>query len=361
MGSNRFGNLFQITTWGESHGKAIGVVIDGCPAGLPLTEEEINLALALRKPGRNRYTTPRAEGDRAEIFSGLFEGKTTGAPISIVIFNHDADPSKYAPIKHLLRPGHANYTYLEKYGIFDYRGGGRASARETACRVAAGAVASRYLSHFGIEVVAYIKEIGGVSSDHVPDREAVEACPLFCGDGAASTLMMKQIERAQTEGDSLGGIIECVALNLPVGLGDPVYEKLEANLAKAMLSIPASKGIEFGAGFTAARMRGSEHNDLFTAGPDGTITTQTNHAGGTLGGISTGEPLLFRVAFKPPSSIKKAQETLDLNGAPAKIELPEGSRHDPCVAIRAVPVVSAMAALVLADAHLQNRTSVISP
>lgn len=359
MAANSFGTIFKITTWGESHGKAIGVVIDGCPAGLKIHESEINAALALRSPGKTPYTSPRNESDQAEILSGIFEGKTTGAPICILIPNKDVDSSKYEPIKDLLRPGHANYTYLEKYGIFDYRGGGRSSARETAARVAAGAVAKKFLKHHKIELLAYMKQIGSVEttiSMNPPEemRTLVYQSPLFCPDQVAAAAMSALIEKAKSEGDSLGGIVEFIALSLPPGLGDPVYEKLEANLAHAMMSLPATKGFEMGSGFRAAAMRGSEHNDLFTF-ESGKVATVTNHAGGTLGGISTGMPLIGRVAFKPTSSIMKPQKTLSLSKEEATFNLPKGSRHDPCVAIRAVPIVEAMAALVLADALLLNR------
>lgn len=361
MASNSFGTLFRITTWGESHGKAIGVVIDGCPAGLAISEEEINADLAQRAGGRNPYVTPRSEKDQAHIYSGVFEGKTTGAPISLIIFNKDADSSKYEPIKDLLRPGHANFTYLEKYGIFDYRGGGRASARETACRVAAGAVAKKLLAHYGIEIIAYIKEIGGITATQpkydASLREAIYQSPLFCPDNEATQEMIQALEKAKQEGDSLGGIIETVALNLPIGLGDPVYEKLESNLAKAMLTLPATKGFEIGSGFLAARMKGSEHNDAFFLNQKGHISTQTNFAGGTLGGISTGLPLIARIAFKPTSSIQKAQKTVNVHKETKEFLLPVGSRHDPCVTIRAVPIVEAMMALVVADAELMHRSS----
>jgi len=359
MGSNSFGNIFKITTWGESHGKAIGVVIDGCPAGLEIDDSEINAALALRAPGRNPYTSPRTEPDRAEILSGVFEGKTTGAPICIIIPNKDADSSKYEPIKDLLRPGHANYTYLEKYGIFDYRGGGRSSARETAARVAAGAVAKKFLESNGIQLMAYLKQIGNVEAVIVESnfeliRTQIYQSPVFCPDAKATSAMTALIENAKGEGDSLGGIVEFIALSVPAGLGDPVYEKLEANLAHAMMSLPASKGFEIGSGFQSVLMKGSEHNDRFTK-ESGKVQTRTNHAGGTLGGISTGMPMIGRVAFKPTSSIMKSQETLNISGEQASFQLPVGSRHDPCVAIRAVPVVEAMAALVLVDAILLNR------
>ena len=344
MGSNTFGTHFRVTTWGESHGEAIGAVIDGCPAGLPLTEHDINLELDRRRGGQSPYTTPRAEPDRAEILSGVFEGVTTGAPISLLIRNRDADPSKYEATKHLLRPGHANYTYLEKYGVFDYRGGGRASARETAARVAAGAVAKKLLAREGIVPKAYISELGGIPITTIDQDPNLS--PLFCPDSRAEAEMIAAIEEAKAEGDSLGGIVACTVPEMPTGLGEPIFEKLEAQLAHAMLTIPATKGFEIGAGFEAARMRGSEHNDLFCS-EGGKIRTRTNHAGGVLGGISNGMPLTFRVAFKPPSSLPRPQETVDLEGNPALYEQPPGSRHDPCVAIRAVPVVEAMTALTL--------------
>jgi len=363
MGSNTFGQLFRMTTWGESHGKGIGVVIDGCPAGLALSEKEINEELEKRQPGKTPYTSPRGEKDEAVIYSGVFEGKTTGAPLSIIIHNKDADSSKYEPIKKLLRPGHANFTYLEKYGIFDYRGGGRSSARETACRVAAGAVAKKILTHFNIQLAAYIREIGGITIEE-PDisnlkkiQEKTYASPIFCPDENKGAAMMKAILKAKEEKDSLGGVIECAATSLPIGLGDPVYEKLEANLAKAMMTLPATKGFEVGSGFASARMKGSEHNDAFITDDTGNIKTETNYAGGTLGGISTGMPLLFRVAFKPTSSIEKKQKTVDTEGKAKDFELPKGSRHDPCVTIRAVPIVEAMAAIVLTDALLINRSA----
>ncbi len=358
MSSNSFGRLFKFTTFGESHGKAIGVVIDGCPAGVALSLEMINAQLARRAPGQSALTTPRKEKDEAQILSGIFEGKTTGAPISIVIFNKDADSSKYEPIKDLMRPGHANYTYIKKYGCFDYRGGGRSSARETAARVAAGAVASACLAHYKIGILAYMQMIGGIHANVTHDnlaqlRTARDAEAAACPDAKAAHAMGEAILAAKEEGDSLGGVIELVIENCPVGLGDPVYEKLEANLAKAMMSLPATKGFEIGEGFAAAAMKGSEHNDAFTA--DGDRDLATNHAGGTLGGISTGEPIVARVAFKPTSSIMKKQQTIDKDGNAATFELPKGSRHDPCVAIRAVPIVEAMAACVILDALLAQR------
>ena len=324
MASNSFGKIFTITTWGESHGPAIGVVIDGCPAGLPLSEEDLIPALRARAPGRRAHTSARKEADEPKILSGVFEGKTTGAPICIMIRNEDADSSAYEPFKDLLRPGHAQYGYLQKYGLFDYRGGGRASARETACRVAAGAVAQKLLQSYGIRV------------------------------GASFTLDPEGCEAVEREGDSIGGIVEFCADGLPAGLGDPVYEKLEARLGYALMGIPGARGFEIGSGFSSASMRGSEHNDAFI-NEGGKVRTRTNHAGGVLGGVTTGMPLIGRVAFKPASSIKIPTETLTTGGDKATIAMAKGSRHDPCIAIRAVPVVEAMVALVLADAFLMNR------
>lgn len=364
MASNQLGQIFRITTWGESHGPAVGVVIDGCPAGINISEAIINHELALRSPGRNEYTTPRKEGDYAQIYSGTFEGQTTGAPISIIIHNKDADSSKYEPIKNLMRPGHANYTYLEKYGVFDYRGGGRSSARETACRVAAGAVAKQLLAHYEVNICAYMKQVGTQTTpDKAPHdlqalKQATIDSPVFCPDEQATQKITQAIQQAKDEGDSLGGVIECLTSPLPVGMGDPVYEKLEANLAKAMMTMPATKGFEIGEGFRAAGMTGSEHNDAFTS-EAGKTTLASNLAGGTLGGISNGQPLVMRVAFKPTSSIQKSQQTVDTQGNKQTFNLPEGSRHDPCVSIRAVPIVEAMSAIVLADSILMNRCAKI--
>lgn len=355
MGSNTFGTLFKVTSWGESHGKAIGVVIDGCPAGVNISEEEIQTALELRRPGRSAHVSSRQEPDKAEILSGVFEGKTTGAPISIIIFNRDVDSIAYEPMKDLLRPGHATFTYLEKYGVYDFRGGGRASARETACRVAAGAVAKKLLAYHQIVPSAYIQEIAGIS---ITTRDLTRTdSPIFCPDPIAEEAMKEALDQVQKEGDSVGGVVEVYVPSLPAGLGDPIYEKLEANLAKAMLSLPATKGFEIGEGFKAARMRGSEHNDSFCLSEKGDVSTSTNFAGGTLAGISTGMPLVFRVAFKPASSIRLAQKTLTVKKESAILTLAENARHDPCVAIRAVPVVEAMTALVLADALLLNRSA----
>jgi len=362
MASNSFGQIFRITTFGESHGPAIGVVIDGCPSGLLLTEEDINEQLQRRRPGQNKCTSSRSEEDTPEILSGIFEGKTTGTPITILIRNKDADSSQYSAIKDLYRPGHANFTYLEKYGIFDYRGGGRASARETAGRVAAGAVAKKLLSHFEIECAAFVEEIGGFAvpaqdlSNLQQLRKKIYTSPVFCPCETSSKKIIKAINQIKEEKDSLGGIIAGVA-HVPSGLGDPIYNKLEASLGFAMLSIPASKGFEIGSGFASSRMKGSQHNDAFTIDSQGKVLTSTNFSGGTLGGISTGFPLFFRVAFKPTSSIKQPQQTVSLEGEKTIFHLPDSGRHDPCVAIRAVPVVEAMTAIVLIDAFLMNKSS----
>lgn len=361
MSSNSFGNLFRITTFGESHGAAIGVVIDGCPAGLLLTEDDINAALHLRKPGNGEFVSPRQEPDQARILSGLFEGKTTGAPIAIVIDNKDADSSQYDAVKDLLRPGHATFPYLEKYGVFDYRGGGRASARETVCRVAAGVVAMKLLAKYNIQIAAFVKSIGDIDAvvdydDVMQLRNTVYESSIFCPDENTSKKMMDAIHTIKKDKDSLGGVIEFVIANAPVGLGEPLYQKLNAMLANAMMSIPAAKGFELGEGFHAARMKGSEHNDSFVM-RNGKVETATNYAGGILAGISTGMPIVGRVAFKPTSSILQSQPTLDINGNAKTFQLPDNARHDPCVAIRAVPVVEAMCALVIADAILLNRVS----
>jgi chorismate synthase len=364
MASNSFGEIFRMTTFGESHGPAIGAVLDGCPAGLSISIEEINRELSLRRPGHSPFTSPRKESDSVEILSGIFEGKTTGAPIALLIRNHDADTSQYDTLKNLYRPGHANFTYLAKYGLFDYRGGGRSSGRETAARVAVGAIAKKLLAHFSIECVAYLEQLGSLSipmpdlSDLLLLRQKTLLSPIFCPDSISEALFIQKLEEIKKEKNSIGAVIACAA-RVPTSLGDPIYSKLEAKLASAMLSIPASKGFEIGDGFAAAHMLGSEHNDPFDIDDTGTIHTTTNHSGGTLGGISTGSPLYFRTAFKPTSSIKKPQETVTLQKKTTTLQLPDSARHDPCVAIRAVPVVEAMTALVLADALLMNRSSKI--
>jgi len=358
MPSNSFGSLFRITTFGEAHGPAIGCVIDGCPAGLCITREEIQEKLSRRAPGQLKHTSPRKEKDEVEILSGLFEGRTTGTPIALLIRNIDADPSAYESMKSLFRPGHANYTYLQKYGHFDWRGGGRASARETACRVAAGAIAEKLLLSEGIEIVAFLKGVGSfLSSAQVPKS----VTSLFCASLDDEKKIEALLQETQEVGDSLGGQVECVAYPLLAGLGDPVYEKIEAKLASAMMSLPASKAFEIGTGVRASQMKGSEHNDAFysEAGAAGErqIKLSSNHAGGTLGGITTGAPLVVRVHFKPASTIRLPQKTTDFEGNEVTFQPAAHSRHDPCVAIRAVPVVRAMMALVLADCLLLQKTA----
>ncbi|MBI4440303.1 chorismate synthase [Candidatus Woesearchaeota archaeon] len=350
MSYSTFGKYFRVTTWGESHGKAIGAVIDGCRPGIELSEEYIQKELDRRKPGQSSIVTPRKEEDKVEILSGVFEGKTTGTPISLIIYNRDVDSSKYEKIKSLIRPGHAMFTYMKKYGIYDYRGGGRASARETAMRVAAAAIAKKILAEKSIKVTAYVKEVGGIAAKKI-DYAEIQKNPVNCPDKEAAKKIEKAILKARGEGDSLGGIVEVVAENVPAGLGDPVFDKLEATIAQALMSIPAVKGVEIGAGFQSARMKGSQSNDAF-AKKGNKIITVTNNAGGILGGISNGMPILARVAVKPTSSILKEQETVDVSGKKQTIRV-EG-RHDPCVAIRAVPVVEAMMILALADAMMKQ-------
>jgi chorismate synthase len=360
MASNCFGTIFKICTWGESHGKAIGVVIDGCPAGIEICEEEILQELLKRAPGKTAFTSPRNESERFEILSGVYLGKTTGAPISIIIPNKDADSTKYEAIQEIYRPGHANFTYLSKYGIFDPRGGGRASARETACRVAAGAIAKKLLKHFGIDCVAYLASIGGIDAKVDEKLSVIKTARdkdvIFCPDPIASIKMQDVLLRLKEEGDSIGGKVHFLAEGLPVGLGDPVYEKLEAKLAYAFLSIPASKAFEMGNSHELETFTGSLFNDSFEIKEE-RVTLTSNHSGGTLAGISTGMPLFGSVSFKPTSSIKMKQKSISLDNKEVVFSLPEGSRHDPSVAIRAVFVVEAMLALVLADAMLINRVS----
>lgn len=360
MASNFFGQIFRISTFGESHGPAIGVVIDGCPAGLSLSKQDIDEDLSKRQGGNTTFTTPRKEKDEVEILSGLFDGKTTGAPIAILIRNKEADSSQYDTLKSIYRPGHANFTYLEKYKIFDHRGGGRASARETVARVAAGAIAKKMLAHFHIECLAFLSGVGEINTQSFEDssllelRKKIETSSIFCPDSEAEIKMIDELKRIQKEKDSIGGIVTCIA-NIPSGLGDPIYNKLEANLAFAMLSIPASKGFEIGSGFAATRMKGSEHNDPFDIDQNKKVILTSNRAGGVLGGISTGSPLIFRVPFKPTSSIRIPQNTVNLQKEKTALQMPETGRHDLCVAIRAVPVIEAMTAIVLADALLMNR------
>lgn len=361
MTHNSFGTLFRITSWGESHGPAVGVVIDGCPAGLYVSTDELHQDMRKRAPGNSPYTSPRKEPDQIQILSGLYEGKTTGAPISMLIPNLDVDSSSYEPFTSVLRPGHAQYTYLQKYGCYDHRGGGRASARETVARVAAGAVARQLLQPYGIQAHAYVCQVGESTRLTLPEEpiaslaKKTNASPIFCPDPTLAIQMMQIIQSVQQAGDSIGGIVECI-IESPAGLGEPIFDKLDALLAHAMLSIPASKGFEIGEGFACALQKGSAHNDLFIPGKQG-IAFATNHAGGLLGGISTGEKIHFRVPFKPTSSISQTQNTLSWKGENTTLTMPPHARHDPCIAIRAAPVVEAMALLVLADAFLLQKTS----
>ena len=347
---NTFGKLFQISTWGESHGPAVGVSIDGCPAGVPIDQEEIQAELDRRRPGQSDITTPRSEDDRLEVLSGVFEGLSTGAPILLVVRNKDARPEAYDHLKDVYRPSHADYTYQVKYGHRDHRGGGRSSARETIGRVAAGAIARRILvDAAGVELVAYVRRIHDIEADidsSSVDRDAVESNPVRCPDAAAAEKMIERIKQLRKEGDSAGGLIELVARGLPVGLGEPVFDRLEADLAKAMLSLPATKGFEIGSGFGGPLLTGSVHNDAFYKDGDD-IRTRSNNSGGVQGGISNGEELLCRIAFKPTATINKEQETVSTSGE--ETTLRARGRHDPCVLPRAVPIVEAMAALVLVD------------
>ena len=355
MAGSEFGTIFKVTTWGESHGKAIGAVVDGCPAGLPLCEEDIQAYLNRRKPGQSRYTTARAEGDRVEILSGVFEGRTTGTPISMMIWNTDQRSRDYGNIMEVYRPGHADYTFDMKYGFRDYRGGGRSSGRETAGRVAAGAIAAKFLASLGIRVQAYTSAIGDVSIDRSRfSWEEMGKNRLYMPDRTAAEQAERLLERRMAERDSVGGVVECVIWAMTAGVGEPVFEKLGANLAKAVMSIGAVKGVEIGDGFRAALSRGSENNDEFHMDGNGTVK-RTNHGGGILGGLSDGSEIFLRAAFKPTPSIAKPQHTVTRDGRETMIEIV--GRHDPVIVPRAVVVVETMAALTAADLLLQSMTS----
>ena len=354
---NSFGKHFVITSFGESHGKCVGIVIDGCPAGLAITEKDIQVELDKRKPVHGIWSTTRTETDKVDILSGIFNGYTTGAPICLAIWNNDIDSGAYKKTKGLLRPGHADYTAFIKYGGFnDYRGGGRFSGRITAGYVMAGAVAQKLLSLIGVTVLAHTVEIAGIKTDAGILRisaEAIDNNPLKCADLRASEKMLDAIKKAGKEGDSLGGIIEGIALNVPAGLGGPVFDTLDGDLAKALFAIPAVKGVEFGAGFTAAKMKGSGNNDPFSI-RRGKIVTVTNNSGGILGGISNGMPIVVRVAVKPTPSINRKQKTVNIDKM-ENSELEIKGRHDVCIVPRAVPVVSAMMAVTLCDYALQAK------
>jgi chorismate synthase len=352
VGGSSFGTAFRLSTFGESHGPAVGVVVDGCPAGLPLTVEEIQRDLDRRRVGQSRMTSARQEADRVRILSGIFEGMTTGTPIALLVENENARPGDYDAIKDLYRPGHADWTWDAKFGRRDWRGGGRASARETIGRVAAGAIARKLLAEAGISVVGYTLQLMHLRA-RIIDEAEIERNPMRCPDPDVAAEMVAMVEQARRELDSLGGIVEVRARGVPAGLGEPVFDKLDADLAKAMLSIPAVKGFEVGDGFAVAEARGSQNNDPFVPRPDGSIGTTTNHAGGILGGMSSGEEIVIRIAAKPPASIAREQPTVNRSGDTAVITVK--GRHDPTVLPRLVPVAEAMVLLVLADHWLRQR------
>ena len=355
MAGSSFGNIFRITTWGESHGKGIGVVVDGCPAGLPLCEEDIQKFLDRRKPGQSKFTTQRNESDIVEIVSGIFEGKTTGTPISMMVWNKDQHSADYSDIASYYRPGHADYCFDEKYGFRDYRGGGRSSGRETIGRVAGGAIAIKILEQMGISFLTYTKSIGPVSIDAAnfnPDE--ISNNKLYMPDANAAAKASDYLEKCLNEQNSSGGIVECIVNGLPVGLGDPVFEKLDANLAKAIISIGAVKGFEIGDGFVAAEATGLTNNDSFVM-ENGQVKKATNHSGGTLGGMSDGSPLIFRSAIKPTPSIASTQQTVNKSGE--EIDISIKGRHDPIIVPRAVVVVEAMAAITIVDLLFSNMTA----
>ena len=355
--SSSTGRLFRVTTFGESHGGGIGAVVDGCPPRLPLDVKMIQHDLDRRRPGQSRLTTLRDEADKATILSGLFEGRTLGSPIAMLVGNTDARPTAYEDFKDIYRPSHADYTTEAKYGIRNWQGGGRASARETIGRVAAGAIARQLLATAAnIEVLAWVRQVGTITADIDPavvTLADVEADATRCPSPEHAEAMTEAIEAARRDGNSLGGIVECVARRVPPGLGEPVFDKLDADLAKAALSLPAAKGFEIGSGFTGVTMAGREHNDPFTPGPDGRIRTASNRSGGVQGGISNGEDIVIRVGFKPTATIASAQETVDRDNNP--VTLAARGRHDPCVLPRAVPIVEAQVLLVLADHWLRQR------
>lgn len=355
MAGNSFGQLFRITTWGESHGQAIGVVIDGCPAGLELTLEDIQKELDKRRPGQSPITTSRQEKDQVEILSGILTGNTTGTPISLLIRNVDVDLQPYQKLADVFRPGQADYTYFVKYGLRDWRGGGRASARETAARVAVGAIAKKILAQENIKIIAYTIRVGDIEAQEF-DPQEIERNPIRCPDPIRAKEMINKILAIKESGDSIGGMVEVKATGIPAGLGEPVFDKLDADLTKALMSIGSVKGVEVGAGFRVSRLLGSENNDPFYV-DGGRVRTRTNQAGGILGGISTGEDIIIRLAVKPTPSIAKPQETIDTQGKPRTIAI-EG-RHDPCICPRIVPVAEAMVALVLVDHLLRHRSTQI--
>jgi chorismate synthase len=356
--SSTYGKIFKISTFGESHGRAIGVVVDGCPSGVDFDEIFIQNELDRRKPGQSKITTQRKEADSYEVLSGVFEGKTTGTPIALVIFNQDQKSKDYAHIADKFRPSHADFTYSTKYGVRDYRGGGRSSARETAARVAAGALAKMVLNHYGIEIYSYVSQVGAMKlskSYQELDLSKIEDNAVRCPDAEMAEKMFNYIDQVRKDGDSIGGVITGVIKNVPAGWGEPVFDKLHAELGKAMLSINAVKGFEYGSGFDGVELLGSQHNDAFYTDEEGKVKTKTNHSGGIQGGISNGEDIYFRVAFKPVATIMIDQDSV--NEAGDAVTVSGKGRHDPCVLPRAVPIVDAMSALVLVDAMLRARVN----
>ena len=353
---NTFGNLFKLTSFGESHGSMIGGIIEGCPAGLEINKDLIQKDLDRRKPGQSKVTSPRKEDDKVQLLSGIFEGKSTGTPIGFLIPNINSKSQDYSNIKDVFRPSHADYTYEEKYGLRDYRGGGRSSARETACRVVAGSIAKQLLNNYGIKISAYVSSIGNIFADekNMDLNKDYDSNIVRCPDNDASEKMINLITDLKSKGNTVGGQIKCIINGVKPGLGQPVFDKLHADLGKAMLSINAVKGFEYGAGFSGSKMTGSVHNDEFIV-ENGNVSTKTNNSGGIQGGISNGEEIYFKVAFKPVATIMSKQKSIDKEKN--NVELSVKGRHDPCVVPRAVPIVESMAAIVLADHLLRNRTS----
>lgn len=357
MAGNTFGYLFRITTFGESHGGALGVVVDGCPPGLEISHEDIQKELDRRRPGQSTITTQRNEQDEIHILSGVFDGKTTGTPILLLAYNKDARSEDYLHLKDLYRPGHADYTFQMKYGIRDWKGSGRASARETLARVAAGAIAKKYLKEkLGVEILSYVEQVGDIKTNidfNQVTMGEIESNIVRCPDQPVAEKMIKLIESVGGEGDSIGGVVRGVIKHVPVGLGEPVFDKLPADLGKAMMSINAVKGFEIGSGFEGVTLRGSKHNDEFYTDTQGAVRTKSNNAGGTLGGISNGETIYFRVAIKPVSTIRKQQHTVNIHKE--EVTLEATGRHDSCVLPRAIPIVDAMSALVIMDHYLRHK------
>ncbi|TQV77069.1 chorismate synthase [Aliikangiella marina] len=356
MSGDSIGKLFKVTNWGESHGPALGCVVEGCPSGLSLSEDDIQPFLDRRRPGQSQLVTQRKEGDKVRILSGVVDGKTTGTAISLMIENNNPRSKDYSEFAKLFRPSHADFTYQKKYGIRDVAGGGRSSARTTAANVAAGAIASKLLASQKIEIVSWVEAVGDIQSTMSPDKVTtalVESNPVRCPDSNVVNQMEEKILEVRKQGDTIGGVVRCVVRNMPLGLGEPLFDKLEADLAKAMMSINASKGFEIGSGFEGTKMHGSEHNDIFYKNEAGEVKTHTNYSGGVQGGISNGMDLDFKVAFKPVATLMQNQQTVDLEGNP--IEYHGRGRHDPCVLPRAVPIVDAMTALVICDHWLRYR------